>query len=216
MNCIPINCIIVASGNLLFTPRINRLLEEADLIIAADGGATHLKQMDMAPHVIIGDMDSIHPDTRCFFEKKFIPIIPHPSRKNQTDTELCIEFAIKKGVTAITMLGMTGSRLDHTLANIFLLRRLCALGIKSRIIDANNEIYLVTDHLKLTGKKGDLLSVLPISDKVTGLTLRGLEYPLENAVISMGSSLGISNYFKKKQVNISVSAGVLLVTKSRD
>jgi thiamine pyrophosphokinase len=210
------NCIIVASGNLLFTPRINRLLEEADLIVAADGGATHLHKMDITPHVIIGDMDSIHPDTRCFFEKKGTPIISHPSRKNQTDTDLCVEFAIKKGAATITLLGVTGHRLDHTLANIFLLRRLCALGVESRIIDANNEIYLVTDHLRLEGKKGDLLSVLPISDEVTGLTLTGLEYPLENAAISMGSSLGISNYFKKTWVTISVLTGVLLVTKSRD
>lgn len=210
------NCIIIASGNLLCTPRIKRLLKEADLIIAADGGATHLKQMNIAPHVIIGDMDSIHPDTRCFFEKNLIPIIPHPSRKNQTDTDLCIEFAIKKGATTITMLGVTGHRLDHTLANIFLLRKLSGLGIKSRIIDANNEIYLVRDQLELTGKKGDLLSVLSISDKVTGLTLTGLEYRLENAAISMGSSLGISNYFKATRVTISISTGLLLVTKSRD
>ena len=216
MNCITMDCIIVASGNLLFTPRIERLLKEADLIVAADGGATHLKQMDIAPHVIIGDMDSIHPDTRCFFEKKGTPIIPHPSRKNQTDTDLCIEFAVKKGATTVTMIGVTGHRLDHTLANIFLLRRLCTLGVESRIIDANNEIYLVTDHLKLKGRKGDLLSVLPVSDEVTGLTLTGLEYPLEDAAISMGSSLGISNYFKETWVTISVLTGVLLVTKSRD
>jgi len=216
MNCITMDCIIVASGNLLFTPRIKRLLEEADLIVAADGGATHLKQMDIAPHVIIGDMDSIHPDTRCFFEKKGTPIISHPSRKNQTDTDLCVEFAVKKGATTVTMIGVTGHRLDHTLANIFLLRRLCTLGVESRIIDANNEIYLVTDHLKLKGRKGDLLSVLPVSDEVTGLTLTGLEYPLEDAAISMGSSLGISNYFKETWVTISVLTGVLLVTKSRD
>jgi thiamine pyrophosphokinase len=216
MNCITMDCIIVASGNLLLTPRIKCLLEEADLIVAADGGATHLKQIDIAPHVIIGDMDSIHPDTRCFFEKKGTPIISHPSRKNQTDTDLCVEFAVKKGATTVTLLGVTGHRLDHTLANIFLLRRLCTLGVESRIIDANNEIYLVTDRLKLKGRKGDLLSVLPVSDEVTGLTLTGLEYPLEDAAISMGSSLGISNYFKKSWVTISVLTGVLLVTKSRD
>ena len=139
-----------------------------------------------------------------------------PETKNQTDTDLCVEFAVKKGATTVTMIGVTGHRLDHTLANIFLLRRLCTLGVESRIIDANNEIYLVTDHLKLKGRKGDLLSVLPVSDKVTGLTLTGLEYPLKDAAISMGSSLGISNYFKKSWVTISVLTGVLLVTKSKD
>ncbi len=210
------NCIIVASGNLLFSPRIKDLLQNGDLIIAADGGADHLKQMNITPHVIIGDMDSIHPDTRKFFEKNQTPIITHPPRKDSTDTDLCIDFALQKGATTITLIGVTGHRLDHTLANIFLLRRLADLGVESRIVDANNEIYLVTDHLNLRGKKGELLSVIPISDKVTGLTLTGLEYPLENASISMGSSLGISNYFKKSSATISIATGVLLVTKSRD
>ncbi|MCP4719491.1 MAG: thiamine diphosphokinase [Desulfobacteraceae bacterium] len=210
------NCIIVASGNLLFNSGIKSLLKKADLIIAADGGASHLKQMNIPPHFIIGDMDSIHQDTRLFFEKNLTPIITYPSRKDSTDTDLCIDFALQKGATAITLLGATGTRLDHTLANIFLLRRLADLGVESRIMDANNEIYLVTDHLKLYGKKGEFLSVIPISDKVTGLTLTGLEYPLENASIPMGSSLGISNYFKKTCATISITTGVLLVTKSRD
>jgi len=210
------NCIIVASGNLLLSPEIKRLCKKADLLIAADGGASHLKQMDINPHVIIGDMDSILPETRQFFEKNLTPIITHPSRKNSTDTDLCIDFAIQKGATTITLVGVTGHRLDHTLANIFLLKRLADLGIKSKILDAHNEIYLVTDHLKLNGEKGMLLSVIPISDKVTGLTLTGLEYPLENACLSMGSSLGISNYFSQTSATISIATGVLLVTKSRD
>ena len=172
--------------------------------------------MNISPHVIIGDMDSIHPDARKFFEKNLIPIITHPSKKNSTDTDLCIDFAIKQGATTITLLGVTGHRLDHTLANIFLLRKLADLGVESRILDANNEIYLVMDHLKLKGKKGELLSVIPISDRVTGLTLTGLEYSLENASISMGSSLGISNYFRETYATISIATGVLLVTKSRD
>ncbi len=210
------NCIIVASGNLLFSPEIKNLLKKTDLLIAADGGASHLKQMDIHPHVIIGDMDSIHPATRQFFEKNLTPIITHPSRKNSTDTDLCIDFAIKKGATAITLVGVTGTRLDHTLANIFLLKKLADLGIKSKILDAHNEVYLVTDHLELNGEKGALLSVIPISDTVTGLTFTGLEYPLEDACIPMGSSLGISNYFSQTSATISIATGVLLVTKSID
>jgi thiamine pyrophosphokinase len=210
------NCIIVASGNLVAGRRIKRLLKEADLIIAADGGATHLRQLNIHPHVIIGDMDSIPPDTRQFFEKNFTPILPHPSRKDNTDTDLCVEFAIKKGATAITLVGVTGHRLDHTLANIFLLRRLADLGVEARILDENNEIHLVTDRLKLKGEKGALLSVIPVSENVTGLTLKGLEYPLENASISMGASLGISNYFRNTSATISIATGVLLVIKSRD
>ena len=210
------DCIIVASGNLFFSQKIKRLIKKANLIIAADGGATHLRRMNLIPHFIIGDMDSIGPDDRQFFKDNQTPIITHPSRKDSTDTDLCIDFAREKGVSSITLIGVTGNRLDHTLSNIFLLRKLEDAGIKARILDANNEIYLVKDHLTLTGNIGELLSVIPISDRVTGLTLKGLEYPLENATISMGSSLGISNYFHRTDVSISIKTGILLVTKSRD
>ena len=210
------DCIIVASGNLFFSQKIIRLITKAELIIAADGGATHLKGMNLIPHFIIGDMDSIHPEDRQFFKNNHTPIITHPSRKDSTDTDLCIDFALEKGASSITLIGVTGNRLDHTLANIFLLGKLQDAGVNARIIDANNEIYLVRDQLTLTGNIGELLSVIPISDRVTGLTLKGLEYPLENATISMGSSLGISNHFNQTDVSISIKTGTLLVTKSRD
>lgn len=209
-------CIIVANGTLCYDPEIRGLFKEADLIIAADGGASHLKNMNIQPHVIIGDLDSIPWDTRVFFEKHQIPLLIHPSRKDNTDTDLCLDFALEKGATQIFLMGVTGKRLDHTLANIFLLRRLSDLGIEARIMDANNEIYLVTNHLTIQGKPGDYLSVIPISDQVSGLTLRGVEFPLENTSLSMGSSLGISNCFKDTIAFISITKGVLLVTKSRD
>jgi thiamine pyrophosphokinase len=210
------NCIIVANGTLAYTPEIKTLLHGANLIIAADGGANHLKKMNIKPHVIIGDMDSIPKDTRQFFESNHTPIITHPCQKDNTDTDLCIDFALEKGATHITFIGVTGQRLDHTLANIFLLKRLADLGIGARIMDEKNEIYLITNYLELNGKQGEHLSVIPISTQVTGLTLKGLEYPLENASISMGSSLGISNCFKNTIAVISVTTGALLVTKSRD
>lgn len=209
-------CIIVANGTLVCDPEIKRLFKGADLIIAADGGATHLKRMNIQPHVIIGDLDSILPETRFFFEANQTPIRVHPSQKDNTDTDLCLDFALGKGATEIIFLGVTGTRLDHTLANIFLLKRVSDLGIQARIVDANNEIYLVTHHLEIQGNPGDNLSVIPVSDPVTGLTLRGVEFPLENYSLSMGSSLGISNYFKEAQAFISITTGVLLVTRSRD
>ena len=209
-------CIIIANGTLGYDSKTRGVLKKADLIIAADGGARHLKNMNIQPHAIIGDLDSIPWDTKVFFEKHQIPLLIHPSRKNNTYTDLCLDFALEKGATQIIFKGVTGKRLDHTLANIFLLRRLSDLGIEARIMDANNEIYLVTDKLEIQGKPGDYLSVIPVSGQVSGLFLRGVEFPLENASLSMGSSLGISNCFKDTTAFISITKGVLLVTKSRD
>ncbi|WP_022664385.1 thiamine diphosphokinase [Desulfospira joergensenii] len=219
-------CIIIAGG--LFEPdptrggKLDRLVKKADLIIAADGGANHLRSLDITPHFIIGDLDSIHPETRNFYEKKKVEFIRYPSRKGNTDTDLCVDFSLEKGASDITLAGMTGQRLDHTLANIFLLRRMADLKVTARIIDGHNEIYLFTcsnprgDSLELEGRPGEFLSVIPISERVEGVTLKGLEYPLDNHTLEFGSTLGISNCYKDRKAVISITNGSLIITKSTD
>lgn len=209
-------CVIIANGDLEYSNDIVRIIKTAQLVISADGGASHLRILNILPHVLIGDFDSIHPDDRCFFKKKQVKIIPFPSRKDQTDSELCVSWALENNATDITLLGVTGTRLDHTLANIFLLKKLARQHIPARIINKNNEIHIVTDYMELKGQPGDLLSVLPITEKVTGITLKGLEYPLMNATMEMGSSLGISNCFTREVASVSIETGMLIITKSKD
>ncbi len=209
-------CTIIAGGDLAVTSEIRKAVVSSQLIICADGGARYFRQMNILPHVLVGDFDSIQPDDKAYFIKKGVPCIEYPPKKDQTDSELCVRWAIKQHVTDITFLGATGSRMDHTLANIFLLKRLSDKNITARIINRNNEIYLVRDHLEIEGEPGDLLSILPVSDTVGGVTLTGLEYTLENKDLQMGSSLGISNRFLHRQATICVKRGILIVTKSRD
>jgi len=209
-------CIIAANGALTPTEEILSQINSADMIIAADGGAVHLHRMNIIPDIIIGDLDSISPTTLDFFKSKQVPTVCHPARKDQTDTELCIDYARGKGCTQIVFIGVTGHRLDHTLANIFILRRLSDLGIRARIIDAKNEIYLVLSDLVVRGAPGDLLSVIPVSKKVTGLTLTGLDYPLTDKTLGMGTALGISNCFTGTEAKIHIDSGVILVVKSRE
>ena len=225
-------CIIIAGG--LFNReqeegrKLDRFLKKADLIIAADSGANHLKAMGIIPHYIIGDLDSIHPGTREFFEGEKVEFIKYPSRKEKTDTDLCVSFSLEKGATDITLAGSTGQRLDHTLSNIFLLRKLADMNVSARIIDGHNEIYLLTSSgenssgdfhgaaLELEGSPGEFLSLIPISETVEGITLEGMEYPLENKTIEFGSSLGVSNRFSGRKAEIFLGKGCLLITKSRD
>lgn len=209
-------CLIVAGGTFGADALPDHLFDHADLIIAADGGADHLRRINRLPHIIIGDLDSIRPETRAFYEARQVAFKPFPARKDQTDTELCVGHALENGATQVVILGGTGSRLDHTLANILLLRRLADKGVSAHIRDENNEIYLVQDRLELTGTPGDLLSLIPVSEKVLGVSLEGLEYPLENHTLAMGSSLGVSNCFKGKKAVVTVKEGTLIVTKSRD
>jgi thiamine pyrophosphokinase len=209
-------CVIIANGDLEYTSDIIKIIKNAQMIISADGGARHLRTLNISPHVMIGDFDSINPDNYSFFKKKEIKILNFPLKKNHTDTELCVSYALKNKASDITLLGVTGSRLDHTLANIFLLKKLAKLNIQARIINKHNEIFMVTNFIELKGKPKELLSIIPVTQDVTGVTLTGLEYPLKNASMQMGDSIGISNVFKESVVSISIKSGVLIVTRSKD
>ncbi|MBU1194148.1 MAG: thiamine diphosphokinase [Proteobacteria bacterium] len=209
-------CIILANGEMAYTRSISRIIRDAQLIICADGGARHLKALDIVPHVMIGDFDSIHKNDLDFFQKKGVKMISYPPQKDQTDSELCIDWAIENNATDITLLGMTGTRMDHTLANIFLLKKIAEKKIPARIINEHNEIHAVIKDLQINGNIGELLSLVPVTQKVTGVTVQGLEYPLENAVLHLGSSLGISNVFKQTRACVSIKDGMLIVIKSRD
>lgn len=209
-------CIIIANGDLEYTSDICRLIRDAQLIISADGGARHLRVLNILPHILIGDFDSISPADKQFFKKKQIKTLAFPSRKNHTDSELCVSWALENNATDITLLGVTGTRLDHTLSNIFLLKTLSQQNIPARIINKNNEIHIVTSFLELKGQPKDFLSIIPVTEKATGITLKGLEYPLVNATLEMGSCLGISNSFTGRVASVSIREGVLIVIKSSD
>jgi len=89
-------------------------------------------------------------------------------------------------------------------------------GIKGRLVDDMNELTITNDYLEVEGKVGEFLSIIPISEKVKGVTLKGLEYPLTDHDFSMGSTLGISNQFREPYASVEVKEGTLLVCKSRD
>ncbi|OGQ85831.1 MAG: thiamine diphosphokinase [Deltaproteobacteria bacterium RIFOXYC2_FULL_48_10] len=209
-------CVIIANGDLEYSEKIIGIIQEAGLAVCADGGIRHLKALGLLPHIIIGDFDSALPEDTLYFKEKKIKFISHPSRKNETDTDLCISWALLNHATDITLLGATGTRLDHTLANVFLLKKLAGLGIPARIIDKHNTIHVVTDQIELKGRPGDLLSLLPVTEKAAGITIKGVEYPLVDATLEMGSSLGISNVFKETTVLVSVREGILMVIQSKD
>jgi len=209
-------CVIIANGHLEPNSYFKNMIRKADLIVCADGGARHLKTIGILPDVLIGDFDSLPTQDKAYFHAKQIPIIPFDIKKDNTDTDLAISWALDNGASDITLIGVTGTRLDHTLCNILMLKKLVEQDIPCRIIDANNEIYLVMERLVIDGKPGEILSILPVSAKVTGITLEGLEYKLEDAVLKMGASLGCSNVFIENKAVVSIKSGILAVLKSKD
>ncbi|MDY0222551.1 MAG: thiamine diphosphokinase [Desulfobacterium sp.] len=210
------NYIVIASGTIKEYDYFARLLGLADKIVAADGGAGHLRRMNIVPDIAIGDLDSMDKETRTFLEQNKIPLITHPVDKDATDTDLAVQWAMENNAGSITLLGVTGTRMDHTLANIFLLEKITRAGIVCKILDDNNEIYLLIDKVEISGKPGEYLSIIPLTRSIGGVTITGVDFPLENHEIPMGSSLGISNRFTGGQAHVSIKNGMAIVTKSKD
>lgn len=207
----------IISGGRIADPETLRpwLEKETDaVVICADGGARYAAAIGIVPSVIVGDMDSIDEGLLSFFEEKGSTIVRYSPSKDETDTELALNHALRLEARTILLFGALGSRLDHSLANIFLLAGAVPPGVDLRIIDESCELFMVVDQLLLRGVTGQTVSLLPLSPVVSGITLRGFEYPLREGVMEMGRSLGVSNRFSGTEGFIEVKAGRLLVIKN--
>ena len=207
--------VIICSGEIYNYDFCHDIIKSADKIICADGGTRHAINMKLTPDLIIGDMDSSEAQYLDYFKKKGIEIIRFPKVKDKTDTHICIEFALEFSREVI-LLGATGSRIDHTIANISLLKLGIENNISLSIIDNKNHIRMIKDSIILSGKKDDIFSLIPFAEKVEGLCTKGAHYELQNASMELGETYGVSNYFENNSVEISIKKGYLLVIKSED
>lgn len=182
-----------------------------DFIICADGAVEKILKRNIYPSVVIGDFDSTSKKTIKKLKEKKIEIIKYPGEKDKTDSELAIEYAIKKKYKRITLCGLLGTRVDHLLANILLLGKYIGGGCDITIIEHNTIMYTVRKKQVIIGKKNDIVSLLPITKKVTGITTSGLYYVLKNATLKFGSTRGVSNYMTESRAMITIQKGVLLV-----
>jgi thiamine pyrophosphokinase len=181
------------------------------LIICCDGGVCHLQQTGIKPDVIIGDMDSIDPAKLASYTEQGVKIIKYPASKDYTDTELALDHAINLKPEAIYIWGALGGRIDHTLANVFLLEKSKALSIKTYLIDEYCEVFLLNDNVVFGKSAGQTVSLIALSPQVEGITLRGFLYPLDDAILRMGESRGLSNIIKEDDAAVSARSGNLLV-----
>lgn len=208
--------LVVSSGSKVKNSILLNLINKSDYIICADGGIMHFMELGIKPDLIIGDLDSVDDSGLNYIKENNITIHKFPSEKNETDTELAIIFLMENKFKDITLVGVTGSRMDHTLSNIFLLKRLCKNNIKARIVDNNNTIYYVDEKMILENEADTFTSIIPITEEGVVVSLKGFYYPLENHLIEFGSSLGISNEIVEKFGTIIVSKGECIVVNSKD
>ncbi|NLW82079.1 MAG: thiamine diphosphokinase [Desulfovibrionales bacterium] len=203
--------VLLANGHCQLAPRIQNLLSTADRLVAVDGGGSHLLAMGLTPHLAVGDMDSIPSELLELYRRQGVPLHLHPPQKDATDLELALHLAFAGQATRITLLGATGGRLDHTLGNLFLLSLCQAHSVPTCIMDAAQSVYLADSFLELQGTVGDTLSLMPVTPQAAGVTLSGLEYPLQNATLHFGTTWGMSNVFTSSTATVRLETGRLLV-----
>jgi len=207
--------VIISSGQIYDYGFCHDIIKTADRIICADGGTRHAINMQITPNVIIGDMDSSAAQYIEWFRKKGVEVVQYPSDKDKTDTHICIEFALAFS-TEIILLGATGSRIDHMIANISLLKLGIERDIPISMADDKNQIWMIKDQIRFNGSKGDYFSLIPFSEKVEGICTKGAHYELKDAVMELGDPYGVSNYFEGETVEVSIKKGYMLVIKSED
>jgi thiamine pyrophosphokinase len=181
----------------------------ADLIICADSGYNHALAMGLSVDLIAGDFDSLEavPEN--------IKAFHAPCEKDFTDTELALSEARKAGAREFLFAGATGTRTDHMLTNIFILKNCLRRGERAEIIDEHNKIRITETSLEIKGTEGTIISLVPLCD-CTGVTTTGLKYPLENAELKFGSGHGVSNIITSEKASVSLGNGTLLVIEARD
>lgn len=209
------NIIIVSGGRLgnvdFFLKKVEQMGDR--LLICCDGGARHLAGLGMVPDVLVGDMDSIEPSQLADYERQGVKIIKHPVNKDFTDTALALDYALSQKPAAIYIWGSQGGRIDHALANIFLLIKGKEAGIKTCLMDEYCESFVPDGEAVLTDAAGCLVSLIALSSRVEGITLHGFLYPLNDEALIMSESRGISNIIQADRATIRIRSGNLLVIR---
>lgn len=188
-----------------------------DIIIAVDKGLETIDYLKLEPQYILGDFDSVNTKILEKYKKQNIKIIKLNPEKDLTDTHSAIDLALEIKSTEITILGAIGTRLDHTMANIHILKQALDKNIKAKIVNEKNEIELIDKEIII--KKDDnykYVSIIPLTTNVTGITIEGMKYIINDYTLSIGDSLGVSNEQIDKEAKISIKTGILVVIKSKD
>ena len=203
--------VIVADG--AHAPADRHRLADADLVIAADGGADWLATVGVSPHHVVGDLDSANPDTVRRLADAGVPVEQHPTDKDASDLELSLAAAVAAGADEVVVLGGLGGDLDHLAANLLLLGSDLAAGRATSLVHDRTTARMLTGpaHLELGAPAGSRVSLLAVGVPTDGVTTRGLRWPLEGARLDPGSSRGLANAVLLTPAAITITGGQLLV-----
>ena len=184
--------------------------DSTDFIIGADRGYLVLKSNKIQPNAVIGDFDSYEGEIACE------NIIRFPVKKDYTDCELAIKYAIEKGYRNIRIYGAIGGALDHTIANIALLAKYSKESIDIAFFDNENVVFAITNSgVSFDSNASGRISVFSFDNEASGVFEKGLLYELYGAILENKAPLGVSNEFVGRKSTVSVEKGTLILHTSK-
>lgn len=195
-----------------------------ELVVAADGGAAGAAALGLAIDLLVGDMDSLAPERLAALAAAGVAIERASTEKDESDTELAILAALRRGATDLTVVGaFGGARLDHLLANVALLAHPSLAGREIRLLDGRTRVGLLAApgpdgspvSRRLPGRVGDLVSLIPFGAEAAGVTTGGLRYPLAGGTLAAGPARGLSNRRAAPVATVELERGRLLVVETR-
>jgi len=204
-------CVILANGRPPTRGDLSFFLDNGfPVLICADGGANVAYDIGGVPDYIIGDLDSVDGSILDHYKNR-VPVIKI-ERQDDTDVEKCLKFAIEKGFTQCTLLGVTGDRLDHSLNNIGLALK---YGDKIRIFIYSEKSLLevFTGTLKIEGFRRETVSIYGF-DSNTRITTKGLKYPLDGEVLPFGVRDGTSNEVLEEKFEVTAEGGTAILIRN--
>jgi thiamine pyrophosphokinase len=186
-----------------------------DLVIAADGGARHATGLGRRIDLWVGDGDSLGAAGVEALRAAGVPVRLSPVDKDESDSELAVVAAGAAGASRVTILGaLGGTRIDHGLANVWLLAHPALANRNACLLDDRARIRLLASgRHDLGGRIGDLVSLFPFGGGADGLTTGGLRYPLADEPLRSGSTRGLSNVRTASDASLSVRTGQVLVVE---
>ena len=209
-------CIILSGGTLPAAFARERIeTVRPDVLIAADRGLQFCTAQGILPDIALGDFDSC-PDGAVEEARAGgrIRLDVYPPEKDWTDTELAIRTALREGCGRIHVLGGTGTRLDHVLGNILMLRQYpqCVLEDPCNRISAHDRPFEV----EREAQWGTYVSFFALGGPVAGLTLEGFRYPVRDVLLENSSTMFLSNEIAEETGLVAFESGMLLMIESRD
>ena len=189
-----------------------------EYIIGIDRGLEFCYKYNIVPNYILGDFDSISPEVLSYYESRDIPLERYKPEKDATDTRIGLELALKLKSREIFLLGATGGRLDHYMANLKSLLIPLEQGVQTWILDSQNVITVLDHGIKISREQqfGKYISFFSMGDKAEGITLAGFKYPLKNFTMVNSDEIGVSNELIEDMGEITFRSGIILMIMSKD